>query len=198
MNWTLPQIVACAASLLVSAPAFADKACEAFLESTLEDSFEEGLSPPPSTPSESSNITRLIDNHVDINAIAKFTFGKYHKQVTQRDFRAYERALLQHFSKVVSENLTGSHDVSAEVLSSFDRSNRDCIVESVIHREGREDLDILWRIIRRDDEHHIVDIALKDRGNQIWLSIELRAQVMAVYERSNGNVGAIIQELGLS
>lgn len=198
MGKAFPLLAICAATLLSLPLANADQACEDFVQQTLS----EGLAPiqgeGSDTPAQPIRFERMINDHMDVYAIAKFTFGKYYKDVPESDFRLYQAALIEHFSKVVSQNLEGSHRISAEVLSSIDRTKSDCIVESAIYRDGYEDALVLWRVIRRGDEHHIVDIALKENGNQIWLSIELRAQVMVVYERTSGDVSAIIQELGLS
>ncbi|MEM6898287.1 MAG: ABC transporter substrate-binding protein [Pseudomonadota bacterium] len=198
MRKDLSQILVSATALFMLPLASADQACEDFLKTTLSEDLEHIKSDEAHTSGQLDRIEHLISDHIDIHAIAKFTFGKYYDDLTQSEFRLYEEALLEHFAEVISQNLEASHTVSAEVLDSIDRSKSDCIVESAIYRDGLEEILVLWRVIRRGDEHHIVDIALKENGNQIWLSLELRAQVMVVYERTRGDVAAVIQELGLS
>jgi len=84
------------------------------------------------------------------------------------------------------------------MLTSVDGNPKGCCVESVSRRAGQEDVFGIGRVRRSDQTYRRLDLALKQAGSRIWLGIELRAQVMALYEQSRGDIGFVIERLDLA
>ena len=175
-------------------PANSDKACEDFVGRTLGQMFS---TLERSDEFASAELGSLVQTHVDTSSIARFALGKYARRVSADDLKQFSRALTAYFQKTIEENIQEGHGLSADILKSYDRNKRDCVVETVIHHEPLEDIPVLWRVMRSDGEHQVVDIAIKADGNTIWLALELRAQVVTLFERSNGNMNTVIDELGI-
>ena len=93
--------------------------------------------------------------------------------------------------------MSARQHLSVDIIKSFDRNHRDCIVETIIHRETLEDLSVVWRVMRVGELHQVLDVALEQNGNTVWLAIELRAQVIDLFERSNGDLDVVIRQLGI-
>jgi len=81
------------------------------------------------------------------------------------------------------------------VKDSVDRSDTDSIVNTVIKRQDGKDMDVRWRVLTRDGEYQVVDVALNLDGNLIWLGIEQRAQFIALLDRANGSAEALIAKI---
>ena len=171
----------------------ADEACETFIDGTLDQMFSSINRAPERDDPE---LRALVQVNVDTLSIARFTLGKYAARVTAEDLHQYARSLNAYFLGAIHDNIQGGQDLSADVLKSFDRNQRDCIVETIIHRESESDLAVVWRVMRVGDLHQVLDIAIEQNGNKIWLAIELRAQVVDLYERSGGDLNVVIQKLG--
>lgn len=192
------RLILSAFALTFLAPiAQADERCEQFIGGTLEDMFASINRGPTRDDPELSTLVRA---NVDTQSIAKFTLGKYATRVTADDLQGFAGSLSAYFLDAIYDNIQGGQHLSAEVLRSFDRTERDCIVETIIHRESLADIVVIWRVMRtgdaEDNQHQVLDLAIKQNGNTVWLAIELRAQVLALYERTNGDLDAVVRELG--
>ncbi|MEM9938290.1 MAG: ABC transporter substrate-binding protein [Pseudomonadota bacterium] len=172
----------------------ADEACEDFVEETLENMFST-LNGSQTTADD--DLSALVQANVDTPSIAKFTLGKYANRISLDELDQYARALNRYFLDTIHENIQGGQGLSVDILKSFDRSNRDCIVETVVHRGALDDIVVAWRVMHVGDNYQVIDLAIETGGNTIWLAIELRAQVVALFERSNGDMDVVINELGM-
>lgn len=179
--------------LFLASFAQADEACETFVATTLDQMF----SPVNRTPERvDPELRGLVQTNVDSLSIARFTLGKYAGRVNADDLAKYSKSLDAYFLEIIHEYINGGEHLSADVLRSFDRNHRDRIVETVIHKRALEDISVTWRVMRAGELHQVLDLAIERNGNKIWLAIELRAQVLDLYERSNGDLDVVIHRLG--
>ncbi|MEO1661161.1 MAG: ABC transporter substrate-binding protein [Pseudomonadota bacterium] len=189
------RLILSAFALTFLAPiAQADERCEEFIGGTLEDMFASINRDPARDDPE---LHKLMRANVDTQSIAKFTLGKYAARVTADDLHVFAGSLNTYLLETIYDNIQGGEKLSADILKSFDRNHRDCIVQTVIHRESLEDVLVIWRVMRVGDHHQVIDLAIEQNGNTIWLALELRAQVVALYERSGGDLDVVIHELGM-
>lgn len=194
MNFRLCLILVSVAIfwLMPLGAASADEACEAFLREALDQT----LSPEEQFSTDhQSRLTMLVDHHVDTLALSKFTLGKHAKSVSSTDLEMYRTSLSDHLEALLWQQINGAKGMSADILNSVDRTPRDCFVETVIHRDDFEDVWVLWRVRFANDAHRILDVAVIQGGNQIWLGIELRAQVTVLFEQTGGNMADILNRL---
>ena len=92
-------------------------------------------------------------------------------------------------------SVSNSDGAQAEILGSHDRRPTDCIVETVFHLGEAGDSILLWRIFHQGEDYRIYDVAVRDRGNTLWLSLELRAQFAALLEQKDGSIDLVIDNL---
>lgn len=103
-------------------------------------------------------------------------------------FRAYALAVYEfYFNEYRGRDVT--------VTGSIDRNANDSVVDTEIVRSDGRELAVRWRVLKRGDRFQVVDVALMDSGNQIWLAIEQRAQFLSILDRNNGSVDALIVEI---
>ncbi|MEM8636852.1 MAG: ABC transporter substrate-binding protein, partial [Pseudomonadota bacterium] len=136
-----------------------------------------------------------INEFSNFDRISNFVIGKYARRFEGEDllryraaFRAYNLAAYEaQFDEYRGSNIT--------VTGSTDRSERDSIVDSILRSSDGEEVDVRWRVLLRNGEHEVVDVALNVDGNLLWLAIEQRAQFLDLLDRENGSPNALISKL---
>lgn len=182
-----------AACVLPHAVSAADEACEQFLGASVQTvltQYENGTASVTR-----SELEGFVTNKVDLSRIAKFTLGKYAPSVSEVDFERFRAALNTYVVDILEQSLSEAKNTSAEVLGSVDRRATDCVVETVFYRPSQPDMLLLWRVFREDETYRIFDVAIRDAGNTLWVSLELRAQFAALLDQKNGSIETVIQSL---
>lgn len=173
--------------------AIADEACEAFVSSAVHAAFDHVET--QSHEDAFAAIQLTVKTTVDDLRLARFTLGRFAQTINERELDLYRAALTEYLAAVLLDYLGGAQHLSIEVTQSVDRSARDCVAETIVHQDNQDDLLLMWRVIRDNQGLHIVDVATKQGGNTLWMSIELRAQFAELLDQNGGQVDALIAEL---
>jgi phospholipid transport system substrate-binding protein len=136
-----------------------------------------------------------MDVFADIDAISNFVIGIYSRRFTPDELARYRKAFRTYALAVYETELDAYRGEAVIVRNSVDRSPTDSIVNTYIRRQNRPDVDVRWRVLERNGQFQIVDVALNFDGNLIWLAIEQRAQFLALLDRTNGSADALIAEI---
>ena len=177
----------------MSSEAFADEACEQFMDASVQSAlvqFEDRTS-----DHLKSSLQDFVVDKVDIARIARFTLGKYSQRQSDANMQRLSTALQSYFADMLYSSVSASSGASAEILGSHDRRPTDCIVETVFHLGDAGDSVLLWRIFHQGEEYKIYDVALRARGNTLWLSMELGAQFASLLDQRNGSIDLVIENL---
>ena len=189
-----PQIgVILAMTLGLSGKALADEACEQFMDASVKAAltqFDDPLS-----GKHANTLQDFVVEKVDIARIANFTLGKHSKFQSKANLQRFNLALQRYFVDMLHASVSNSEGAQAEILGSHDRRPTDCIVETVFHLGEAGDSILLWRIFHQGEDYRIYDVAVRDRGNTLWLSLELRAQFAALLEQKDGSIDLVIDNL---
>lgn len=177
----------CAGIALSLAPARADDAAEAFVQTVLDDA--EPLLDIADTDQDAffKGIEELVDKYVDMRRVSLFTLGQYARQISDEQKAAYLPLFDQYATQIYQNTLADYAGQKLEVVQSVDRSDRDIIVNSKISDPAPGDplTDTIfhWRIYRnRDGELSIVDAG----ADNVWLAIEQRSQFTSVIANNGG------------
>ncbi|MEO1476818.1 MAG: ABC transporter substrate-binding protein [Pseudomonadota bacterium] len=193
---TLISAVLSAATVLVSATsAVADEASEAFVQENATLVLNSLDDPNLDQTARTEQFSTYLNKFSNFDRISNFVIGKYARRFEREDliryreaFRAYNLAAYEaQFDQYRGSNIT--------VTGSTDRSERDSIVDSVLNSADGDEFDVRWRVLLRDGQHEVVDVALNVDGNLLWLAIEQRAQFIDLLDRENGSANALISKL---
>ncbi|MEL6858605.1 MAG: ABC transporter substrate-binding protein [Pseudomonadota bacterium] len=188
-------ILSCAMLAAAALPSFADTDSEEYVRQNANDVLA-SLNAPDLTPDERrERFQTYMDEFTNLDAVAKFVIGKYSKRFTPEEmdtyltsFRAYALAVYEFYF-----NEFRGRDV--EVTGSTERTSRDSIVDTdILSSDGRE-LEVRWRVLNRGGKFQVVDVALEDGGNVIWLAIEQRAQFLSILDQNSGSVDALVAKI---
>jgi phospholipid transport system substrate-binding protein len=187
--------LAITALALSAAPAFADAEAEAYVQANASDVLASLNDPALDATQRTQAFSRYMDEFTDLNAVANFVIGKYSRRFTPDELARYRTAFRAYALAVYEAQLDDYRGNAVVVEGSVDRTATDSIVDTVIKRQDGKDMDVRWRVLKRDGKFQVVDVALNIDGNLIWLGIEQRAQFIALLDRSNGSADALINKI---
>ncbi len=180
---------------LLAGTAFADPAKEEFVrengQRVLNSLNDEMLD----TDARTETFAAYMEEFTDINSVARFVIGKYARRFTPEELSTFENTFRRYALAVYEVRLDEYRGEELNVTGSTNRSPDDAVVESIIRRGDGRAMRVLWRVMNRDGEMQVVDVALDIDGNLIWLAIEQRAQLLSVLDRTNGSADAVIAKL---
>lgn len=188
-------ILSCAMLAAAALPSFAQTESEEYVRQNANDVLA-SLNAPGLTPDERrEQFQTYMDEFTNLDAVAKFVIGKYSKRFTPEEmdlyltsFRAYALAVYEYYF-----NEFRGRDV--KVTGSTERTSRDSIVDTDIVRADGQELEVRWRVLNRGGKFQVVDVALEDGGNVIWLAIEQRAQFLSILDQNSGSVDALVTKI---
>jgi len=188
LSRTSPTLLAFAALALSALPAFADARTESFVQTNASEVLATLNDPALNARQRTETFSQYMDQFTDL-------IGKYSRRFTEQELTAYRKVFREYALAVYENELDNYRGKEVVVKDSVDRSDTDSIVNTVIKRQDGKDMDVRWRVLTRDGEYQVVDVALNLDGNLIWLGIEQRAQFIALLDRANGSAEALIAKI---
>ena len=190
-------IFAALALTAVATAAHADEAAEAYVQSILDEAapaLESG-----NRAEMLDGIAAMVDKHVDMRRVGRFTLGQYARQMSDEQRAVYYPLFQDYATLVYQKTLSEYSGQKLAVTGSVARSERDIIVNSRIAdaQPGDQfaDVTIHWRVYRnRDGDMTVVDAG----ANNVWLAIEQRSQFTSVIANNGGGargIDALIAQL---
>lgn len=184
-----------AAVFLTVPAAFADAKTEAYVQKNASEVLAALNDPELDAAERTAKFNAYMDQFTDMVAVSNFAIGKYARRFTPDELERYRKAFRTYALAVYENELDAYRGEAVIVKDSVDRSETDSIVNTVIKRNDGQDMDVRWRVLTRNGEYQVVDVALNLDGNLIWLAIEQRAQFLALLDRSNGSADALIEKI---
>ena len=181
------------AMIALPAPAFADAEAERYVEARANEVVRTLNDPDLSRAERSERFNAYMDEFADMRVIARIALGAYGRSVSAEDFETYAAAFRDYALAVYEGQLDAYRGERVEVLGSTDLPNGAVEVESrmVNARAANGDLPVKWRVIRRGGAWKVFDVEVFG----LWLGVEQKAQFEAILDRSNGDIGPLMQRL---
>ncbi len=133
----------------------------------------------------------LVLNNADIEGMAKFTLGRYRRQVTPEQMTEYV-SLFEQYTKNFYETRLGEYGgEDINVVNSVDLGKKGIVVESELAFSPDSILEVNWVVAKRDDGYIITDLGVAG----IFLVLEQRDQFTSVIGNNGGNIDALLVRL---
>ena len=188
-------LVAGLASSVLAAPAFADAATEAYVEENANIVLNTLNDPALDRAARTAAFEGYMDQFTNLRAVSRFVIGGYAADFTEDEMARYQAAFRDYALAVYESALDHYRGERVEVLGSEDPTVRDSVVHTRIPRSDGQAMDVRWRVLRRNGEFQVVDVALNIQGSVLWLAIEQRAQFEAVLNRNRGSADVLIAKI---
>jgi len=195
---TAALVTGCLAALFTAgAPAMADEAAEAYIQTVLTEA--DPIFNAIDEQTMFDGIADLVDRHVDIRRVGLFTLGQYARQITDEQKATYLILFKDYATLIYQESLSNYSGQKLIVTNSVDRSARDIIVNSKIvdAKPGDQfaNITVHWRVYRDKQGN----LGIVDAGaDNIWLAIEQRSQFTSIIANNGGGeqgMDALIAQL---
>ena len=188
-------VLSTAAILAAASPAFADAKTESFVQQNANEVLKSLNDPSLGAEERTALFSGYMEEFADLGAVSRFVIGKYAKRFTPEELQQYEQAFRTYALAVYENELDAYRGEEVVVQGSTDRTANDSIVDTTIERADGQAMDVRWRVLNRNGEYQVVDVALDIEGNLIWLAIEQQAQFLALLDRTNGSAQALIDKI---
>jgi ABC-type transporter MlaC component len=141
-----------------------------------------------SEPQKTSRISDIVDENIDIKAIALFTLGQYRKTATQGEIDAYVPVFRRYLIEFYVGQLSQYEGLSFTVTGSLDYGGqKGTIVTSQAEGAG-DTTKINWRVVNNSS---IMDVEIEG----VWMALDLREQLVSVIDQNHGRVSAATERL---
>lgn len=191
----MKPMAAAAIMALAALSAAADTVTEEYVATNANDVLQTLNDPSLSAQERTEAFNAYMDEFTDMRAVSNFVIGKYSRRFSEDELERYREAFRVYALAVYEVQLDQYRGEAVSVEGSTDRSERDSIVDTVIRRADGKDMDVRWRVLKRNGTYQVVDVALNLEGNLIWLAIEQRAQFLSLLDRTNGSADALIEKI---
>lgn len=179
----------------IALPSFADTQTEEYVRANANDVLEALNAPNMDAAGRRVEFQSYMDKFTNIDAVARFTIGKYSRRFTPEEKDAYLAAFREYALAVYELYFNEYKGRDVTVTGSTDRNAKDSIVDTKILRADGQEMDVRWRVLNRGGKYQVVDIALNADGNLIWLAIEQQAQFLAILDRTDGSADELIEKI---
>ncbi len=129
---------------------------------------------------------RLLSTHANMNAVARFSLGRYRRQLPAKLKSRYNRLIKAYIAGLFVYYANDFKGRGLTIRSSR-KSGKSVIIDSRIKGSGTSKK-ILWRVYSKGRRHRVTDVNI--RG--VWLSIQMRQKLTQLLKRNNGDFNKLL------
>ncbi len=167
---------------------------EEFIQAAISEISYRGITD-DETAKWNAKFQNTIRSLVDFELMARFSIGRHARTLSESEFEKYQQAFRKYSLATFEHYFQKYKDSLIEVEDSVDRNENDSVVETTINTKKGKKVIVKWRVLLRDDQHKVVDIAIEIDGSELWLALEQRSQFLSIIEKANGSVEKLIKVL---
>lgn len=134
---------------------------------------------------------RLLDRDIDVPLIGRFVLGRYWRDATPEQRKAYLAAYAEFILKSYITQLNGAGVNHFEIIKTQPHGSKDFLVHCRVERAGAEPILAVWRLRKTDDHYRIIDLMLAG----VSMLQTQRQEFVSVIRASGGSVDELIARL---
>ncbi len=135
---------------------------------------------------------KLLNKSFDLNAIGKFTIGRYWKQMSSAQQKEYLGLFGEMVVRSYSKRFNDYQGQTIEVTGARESGKNEAFVESLINNpDGGEPVKVVWRVRDKDGQLNIIDVVVSG----VSMSVTQRSDFASVIQRGGGDVEALLTHL---
>ena len=137
------------------------------------------------------SFNKLLTKKFDLEAIAKFTAGRYWKQMDASQQSEYLKLFKNMIVDVYSRRFDEYQGQTVTVKGATPLNDDEAVVKSVINQPGGGEVTVDWRVRERGGEMKILDVIVEG----VSMSVTQRSDFSSVIQRGGGNVEVLLDHL---
>jgi len=135
---------------------------------------------------------QLLKANADIPAIALFSLGSYRKRLTGGLQAEYFALVERYISAIFAQNASRLAGNSLQVEDSQNVGDSVLVKSKLVYPDGHS-VAVTWRLVKRGGGYKIFDVNV----DGIWLVTTQKTNFVAVLNKSNGDIQALLKYLRL-
>ena len=164
-----------------------------FLESLSARAIDELVNSEVEQEEKESRFRELLRTGFDIPAIGRFVLGRYWRQATEEEQKAFlgafETFIVQRFTPLFSAYRGDTLEVG-EAHPHPETLDIVTVASKLVRAQG-EPVSVDWRIRRIDNQYKIFDVVAEG----ISMGITLRSEFTSILQRQGGNISALTEQM---
>lgn len=133
----------------------------------------------------------LLEDSFDMNTIARFSLGRYWRQASEGQRSEYLKLFNEMIIDVYARRFGEYNGQTLSVTEARQEGKKDMLVTSVISSPSGPDVQVDWRVRRKDGRYKIVDIMVEG----VSMALTQRSDFSSVIQRGGGQVNVLIAHL---
>lgn len=170
-----------------AAAADANPAASAFIRELADESIKELTDPAVPQPEREARFRRLLVEHFDLAAIAKFSLGRYWRSASDAQRTEFRRVFEDFLVHSYSVRFREYHRVGFRVEGSANQADGDVTTRSKIKTSKTEEVALDWRLRPAGDSFVVVDIVVEG----VSMAVTQRADFGSIIQNRGGIDGLI-------
>jgi len=135
----------------------------------------------------------FVDEVADVPTITGYVLGKYRRNVTDDQYRAFSVAFREFANTVYETRLNTYKGEVLKVTASIVRRPGDAIVTSeVVGGQTKQPIKVLWRVLKSSEGRwHAVDVQVEG----VWLAVTEQQDFVSTLDNAHGDINVLIAQL---
>ncbi|MEM8686934.1 MAG: ABC transporter substrate-binding protein [Pseudomonadota bacterium] len=133
----------------------------------------------------------LVTRYADFRTIARFSLGKYRKNLPASRANEYYRLTKSHIARLLQANTKSFRGAKLQIVSSSAKSASNIVVRSKVIYSNGSSIPVNWRVVKRGGGYKIFDVTVKG----VSMAITLRTSFTSHIAKNQGKVASLITHL---
>ena len=175
---------------LLPAAALADdeQRARAYVEETVEAALTV-LRTSKSRAEREAGFRKLLAERTNMRRIARFTLGRYGREVAAEDFKKFQALLNELIVKVYANRLNQYSNETVTVTGSQSKGANFIVASRINFTDGRDPVSVDWWLRKeKDGRFTLFDV----RVLGVWMAQEQRDSFSSVLKNNNGDIEALM------
>ena len=134
---------------------------------------------------------KLLKSSFDINAIARFSLGRYWRAASAKEQKEYLKLFEKMIIEVYSRRFNEYQGQQVDIIDVSEKSKDNYFVNTTIIPEAGPEFKVEWRVRYRDGRYKIIDVIVEG----VSMAVTYRSDFSSVIQRGGGKVGVLLEHL---
>lgn len=134
---------------------------------------------------------KLLDRDIDVPLIGRFVLGRYWREATPEQRKAYLKVYAEFILRSYVTQLDGVGVSRFEIIKTQPHGSKDFLVHCRIERTGAEPIKAIWRLRKTDDHYRIIDLMLAG----VSMAQTQRQEFVSLIRANHGSIDSLIARL---
>ena len=140
---------------------------------------------------QTAEFRKLLNQHFDMNTIARFSLGRYWRTASKPQRDEYLKLFKVMIIDVYSSRFSDYEGQKIEVVGSRKEGEKDILVHSVLSQKNGPDVKVDWRVRNRKGQYRVIDVIVEG----VSMALTQRSDFSSVVQRGGGDMEALLVHL---